>query len=90
MTDYEQQKLKGNQMASDCDCGYMVMQGITKGTTANIEKLVELNKPCEGVSTDCKGLPVRVFIVKNKQDLETIKQWQERFSNGMFGKITLH
>jgi hypothetical protein len=41
LSDYERQKLKDNQMAIDCDFGYMIMQGQTKGTMANINELLE-------------------------------------------------
>lgn len=37
-SDYERQKLKDNQMATDCDYGYMLLQAQTKGTMANVHK----------------------------------------------------
>lgn len=32
-------------MAQDCDCGYMIWDGVSKGTAANIFDLKHLNKP---------------------------------------------
>lgn len=76
---YERQKLKDEQMANVCDEGFMLLKGTTKGTMANIEKLVELNKKCEVVLTNYNGLYPYDFIVKDSKDIEKIKWCYERF-----------
>ena len=79
MSDYERQKLKDNQMAKDCDYGYMLLQGLTKGTMANVEELVKLNKNCEVVLTDYNGIYPYGFTVEDDKDVERIKWCYEKF-----------
>ena len=79
MSDYERQKLKDNQMANDCEYGYMLFKGITKGTMANIEELVKLNKNCEVVLTDYNGIYPYSFTVEDDKDVERIKWCYEKF-----------
>ena len=78
MSDYERQKLKDNQMVKDCDYGYMLLQGLTKGTMANIEELVKLNKNCKVVLTDYNGIYPYGFTVEDVKDVERIKWCYER------------
>lgn len=51
---FEFYRLKDIQMAQDADFGYMIWDGISKGTKQNIEDLRGLNKP------------VKVEIIKKK------------------------
>ena len=72
MSDYERQKLKDNQMAKDCDYGYMLLQGLTKGTMANINILKKHDKPCYVIMHDKNGTYDRYKIVKKEDDLRDI------------------
>ena len=79
MSDYERQKLKDNQMAKDCDYGYMLLQGMTKGTIANINKLLELNKSCYVRMCNKSGCDNRNIIIKNDKDLEHIDWFYKKY-----------
>ena len=78
MSDYERQKLKDNQMAIDCDYGFMILKDMTKGTMANIEELIKLNKNCEVAMIDYNGAYPYTFTVKTNKDIERIKWCYER------------
>lgn len=80
LSDYERQKVKDNQMATDCDYGYMLLQGQTKGTMANVHKLLEQNKPCYVMMHDKNGGYDRTAIVKKEDDLRYISWYYERFN----------
>ncbi len=43
---YELYKRKDEQMAADADEGFMILNGETRGTMANIERLAALKKDC--------------------------------------------
>jgi hypothetical protein len=79
LSDYERQKLKDNQMAIDCDFGYMLLNGQTKGTMANIIELVKLGKPCEVTLYNKNASESRRSTIKNEKDLEFVKVFYERF-----------
>lgn len=79
LSEYERQKLKDNQMAIDCDKGYMLLKGMTKGTMANIEKLVKLDKSCKVVLTDYSGIYPYGFTIEEDKDIERIKWSYEKF-----------
>lgn len=51
---FEFYRLKDIQMSQNADCGYMIWDGISKGTKQNIEDLQAFNKP------------VKVEIIKKK------------------------
>lgn len=78
MSGYESQKLKDIQMANDCDFGYMLLKGETKGTMANIEELIKLNKKCEVILTEYNGLFPYSFSVEDERGVERIKWCYER------------
>lgn len=44
MSGYEFYRQKDIVMAADCDCGYMIWDGVSKGTRQNIEDLKRLGK----------------------------------------------
>ncbi len=79
LSDYERQKLKDNQMVLDSDFGYMLLQGQTKGTMANINKLLEENKSCYVMMHDKNGCYDRVANIKTNDDLRYISRYYERF-----------
>ena len=79
LSDYERQKLKDNQMAIDCDFGYMLLNGQTKGTMANINELLEQNKICYVMMHDKNGVYARNATIKKEDDLRYINWYYERF-----------
>ena len=79
MSDYERQKLKDNQMAKDCDYGYMLLQGLTKGTIANINKLLELNKTCYVRMCNKSGCDNRNITIEKGKDLEYIDWFYKKY-----------
>ena len=80
MSDYERQKLKDNQMAIDCDYGYMLLQGQTKGTMANINELLEQNKVCHVMMHNKNGGYARNATIRKEEDLRYINWYYERFN----------
>lgn len=72
LSDYERQKLKDNQMALDSDFGYMLLQGQTKNTMANVNILIKHDKPCYVIMHDKNGTYDRYKIVKKEDDLRDI------------------
>ena len=79
LSDYERQKLKDNQMVLDSDFGYMLLQGQTKGTMANVNKLLEQNKPCYVMMHNKNGGYSRNAIIRKEDDLRYISWYYERF-----------
>ena len=79
LSDYERQKLKDVQMAIDSDEGYMILKEETKGTIANIKKLIELNKTCRVCIEACselkKYMGYRMLNVKNNEDFDRIRMY---------------
>ena len=80
MSDFERQKLKDNQMAIDCDYGYMLLQGQTKGTMANINELLEQNKDCYVMIHNKNGGYARNATIGKEEDLRYINWYYERFN----------
>lgn len=78
LSDYERQKVKDVQMAIDSNEGYMILKEETKGTIANIKKLIELNKKCRVRVESCaelkKYLRYRQFNVKDYDDFERVRK----------------
>ena len=86
---YELYKRKDKQMAADADEGFMVLKGATRGTMANIERLIALNKECVVAyldkSTRAKRLNTPVYDVRSftsDKDVEWVKEYFERLKNG--------
>ena len=77
MSDYECQKLKDNQMAIDCDFGYILLADITEGTVANIKKLVELKKTCRVGLYNKKSVYDRDVTLQKEKDLEYINRYYD-------------
>lgn len=77
MSAYEKQKLKDVQMAIDCNLGFMLLKGQSKGTMANIKEILKLNKKCEVCITDYNEKYPYMLMVKNEKDLERI-DWYYR------------
>ena len=81
LSEYERQKLKDNQMILDADFGYMLLQGQTKGTMANVNKLLEENKPCYVKMHNKNGGYSRNAIIRKEEDLRYISWYYEQFAN---------
>lgn len=86
---YELYKRKDEQMAADADEGFMVLKGATRGTMANIERLIALNKECVVAYLDksarVKHLNTPVYDVRSftsDKDVEWLKEYFERLKNG--------
>ena len=76
-------------MAADADEGFMVLKGATRGTIANIERLIALNKECVVACLDkrarAKRLNTPVYDVRlftSDKDVEWLKEYFERLKNG--------
>lgn len=80
LSDFERQKLKDNQMATECDYGYMLLQGQTKGTMANVNKLLEENKTCYVMMHNKNGGYSRNAIIRKEEDLRYISWYYEKFN----------
>lgn len=80
LSDYERQKLKDNQMAIDSDFGYMLLQGQTKGTMANVHKLLEQNKPCYVMMHNKNGGYARNGTIRQEEDFRYISCYYEKFN----------
>ena len=77
MSDYERQKLKDDEMARECNIGYMVLRGMTKGTMANIVALVNLNKKCDvALINEARICPI-TFSIKDMKGIEKINWYYE-------------
>ena len=86
---YELYKRKDKQMAADADEGFMVLKGSTRGTVANIERLIALNKECVVAYLDksarTKRFNTPVYDVRSftsDKDVEWLKEYFERLKNG--------
>lgn len=86
---YELYKRKDEQMAIDADEGFMILKGETRGTVANIERLIALNKECVVAyldkSTRAKRINTPVYDVRSftsYKDVQWLKEYFERLKNG--------
>ena len=86
---YELYKRKDEQMAIDADEGFMILKGETRGTVANIERLIALNKECVVAYSDksarAKRLNTPVYDVRSftsYKDVQWLKEYFERLKNG--------
>ncbi len=86
---YELYKRKDEQMAADADEGFMILKGATRGTIANIERLIALNKECAVAYSDkrarAKRLNTPVYDVRSftsDKDVEWLKEYFGRLKNG--------
>ena len=86
---YELHKRKDEQMSIDADVGFMVLNGATRGTVANIERLIALNKECVVAYSDksarANRLNTPVYDVRlftSDKDVEWLKEYFERLKNG--------
>lgn len=75
---HERQKAKDEQMAKDCDEGFMLLNGTTKGTMANIETLLSLNKKCTVGLWEDKRNCFRGAEIDDEKDFEWVKKFYER------------
>jgi len=72
-TGYELYKSKDEQMAIDADEGFMILKGETRGTMANIGRLVDLNKKCRVAIPERKKIRVSEYYIRtveSKDDIE--------------------
>ena len=86
---YELYKRKDEQMAIDADEGFMILKGATRGTIANIERLIALKKECVVAYSDksarAKRLSTPVYDVRSftsDKDVQWLKECFERLKNG--------
>ena len=86
---YELYKRKDEQMAIDADEGFMILKGVTRGTIANIERLIALKKECVVAYSDksarAKRLSTPVYDVRSftsDKDVQWLKECFERLKNG--------
>ena len=86
---YELYKRKDEQMAIDADEGFMILKGETRGTVANIERLIALNKECVVAYLDksarAKRLNTPVYDVRSftsDKDVQWLKEYFERLKDG--------
>lgn len=86
---YELYKRKDEQMAANADEGFMILKGATRGTIANIERLIALNKECVVAYLDksarAKRLNTPVYDVRSftsDKDVQCLKEYFERLKNG--------
>lgn len=71
---FEFYTVKDRQMATDAECGLMLWDGKSRGTLANVERLVQAQKPVAVYVA-----PVRRFVsILNEEDLRLLQA-----SNGM-------
>ena len=76
-------------MSIDADAGFMVLNGATRGTVANIERLIALKKECVVAYLDkaarVKRLNTPVYDVRSftsDKDVQRLKEYFERLKNG--------
>lgn len=85
---YELYKRKDEQMALDADAGFMVLNGATRGTMANIERLIALKKECRVAFPDkterAKRLNAPAFFVRafaKDKDFQWLKEYLQKVKN---------
>ena len=86
---YELYKRKDEQMAADADEGFMILKGATRGTMANIDRLIALKKECVVAYSDksarAKRLNMPVYYVcsfTSDKEVKWLKECFERLKNG--------
>ena len=82
---YELYKRKDEQMAIDADEGFMILKGATRGSMANIERLVALKKRClvafPDKSARAKRLNTLVYDIRSfaqDKDVQWLKGYLDR------------
>lgn len=86
---YDLYKRKDEQMALDADEGFMVLKGETRGTMANIERLVAIKKDCFVAfperSERARRLNTTLYyirLINKEEDMVWLKKCLERMKNG--------
>lgn len=77
----EMQRCRDEQMTTDCDEGFMVMKGKTRGTTANVERLLAVKKKCKvGLyrEREIEPLGASTRSIDNENDFKMLLSWLER------------
>ena len=79
-------KRKDEQMAIDCDEGFMILNGATRGTMANIERLIALGKECaaailEKNSDSPENYNVSFQTIINERHFDQLKDYFEKINN---------
>ena len=82
---YEFYKRKDEQMAVDADEGFMILNGETRGTMANIERLAALKKDClvafHEKSERARRLNTPLYdmrLIRKEEDIVWLKKYLER------------
>ena len=82
---YEFYKRKDEQMAADADEGFMILNGETRGTMANIERLAVLKKNClvafPEKSERARRLNTPLYdmrLIRKEEDIVWLKKYLER------------
>lgn len=70
---YELFKRKDEQMAADCDEAFMILQGETRGTMANIERTCKMQKVCTVAMKTKRGYDIRSFC--GEKDFIWLKEY---------------
>ena len=85
---YDLYKRKDEQMAHDADAGFMVLNGATRGTMTNIERLIALKKECRVAFPDkterAKRLNTPAFFVRSfakEKDFQWLKEYLQKVKN---------
>ena len=83
---YDIYKRKDEQMAIDCDEGFMILNGATRGTMANIERLIALGKECaaailEKNSDSPENYNVSFQTIINERHFDQLKDYFEKINN---------
>ncbi len=73
-------------MAIDCDEGFMILNGATRGTMANIERLIALGKECaaailEKNSDSPENYNVSFQTIINERHFDQLKDYFEKINN---------
>lgn len=77
----EAQRGRDVQMAADCDEGFMVLKGKTRGTVANIERLLANKKKCKVCfyrEREIEPLCATTRLIDNENDFKILLSWLER------------
>ena len=85
---YELYKRKDEQMAIDADAGFMVLNGATRGTMADIERLIALKKECRVAFPDKSAREKRfnapvydIRLIAQDKGFQWLKEYFEKVKN---------
>ena len=73
---YKLFKRKDEQMSADCDKAFMILQGETRGTMANIERTCKMQKVCIVAMQTKRGYDIRSF--SGEKDFIWLKEYLKK------------